>query len=197
MTHKNGRNFKISLNSPVVLGFAAICLLSLLLKLILPEHIYSSIFSVYRSRFSILWIIRLFMHVFGHSGWDHLLGNMMYFLILGPMLEEKYGSGKLTMIIAVVAVVTGLFNLLFFPAYSTLGASGVVFALILLSSITMRDTGTIPLTFLLVALLYLGQQLLQIFQNDNISQLSHIVGGLVGTVFGFLLNSRKAEERRI
>lgn len=197
MARKTGRKLKIGLNSPVVLGFTAICLVSMLLKLILPAHTYSAIFSVYRSRFGILWIVRLLMHVFGHSGWEHLLGNMMYFLILGPMLEEKYGSGRLALIIAVVAVVTGISNLIFFPGYATMGASGVVFALILLSSITMRDSGTIPLTFLLVAVLYLGQQLLQIFQNDNISQLSHIVGGLVGTAFGFLLSSKPTKAQHL
>ncbi len=189
------RKFRISFNSPVVLGFTAICLIAQLLRLVLPTHSYNAIFSVYRSRFSLLWILRLFTHVFGHSGWEHLLGNMMYFLILGPMLEEKYGSGRLIGIIAVVAVVTGLINLLFFANYSTLGASGVVFAFILLSSITMRDSGTVPLTFLLVALLYLGQQLLQVFQNDNISQLSHIAGGLVGSVFGFLLSGKSDSGR--
>ena len=179
MTVKTPHKFKIGLNSPVVLGFTAICLLSQLLRLILPAQTYSAIFSVYRSDFSLLWIMRLFTHVFGHSSWEHLIGNMMYFLVLGPMLEEKYGSLRLIVIIAVAAVVTGLFNLLFFAGTSTLGASGVVFAFILLSSITMREGGTIPLTFLLVALLYIGQQLLQVFQKDNISQLSHIVGGAV------------------
>lgn len=190
MTVKTARRFKIGLNSPVVLGFTAICLISQLLRLILPAQTYSAVFSVYRSNFSLMWIVRLFTHVFGHSGWEHLIGNMMYFLVLGPMLEEKYGSGKLIAIIAITAVVTGLFNLLFFPGSSTLGASGVVFAFILLSSITMREGGTIPLTFILVALLYLGQQLLQVFQDDNVSQLSHIVGGAVGTVAGFILSSR-------
>ena len=191
MTVKTPHKFKIGLNSPVVLGFTAICLLSQLLRLILPAQTYSAIFSVYRSDFSLLWIMRLFTHVFGHSSWEHLIGNMMYFLVLGPMLEEKYGSLRLIVIITVAAVVTGLFNLLFFAGTSTLGASGVVFAFILLSSITMREGGTIPLTFLLVALLYIGQQLLQVFQKDNISQLSHIVGGAVGTVAGFMLSSGK------
>ena len=196
MSVKKNRKFKISLNAPVVLGFAAICLISQLLKLVLSDSTYRAIFSVYRSRFSLLWIMRLFTHVFGHSGWDHLLGNMMYFLILGPMLEEKYGSKRLILIILIVAAVTGLVNLLLFPGQATLGASGVVFAFILLSSITMRDSGTIPLTFILVALLYIGQQLLQIFQNDNVSQLSHIVGGAVGTVAGFVLNHGH-DKRRI
>ena len=36
--------------------------------------------------------VRLFTHVLGHVDWEHFIGNMMYILLLGPMLEEKYGS---------------------------------------------------------------------------------------------------------
>ncbi|MBQ3668908.1 MAG: rhomboid family intramembrane serine protease [Clostridia bacterium] len=197
MTLKNGHKLRISFNSPVVLGFAAICLISQLLKLVLTDRTYQYIFSVYRARFDAMTVVRLFTHVFGHSGWEHFLGNMMYFLILGPMLEEKYGSKRLIIIIAIVAAVTGLFNIIIFSNTAVLGASGVVFAFILLSSITRRDTGAIPLTFILVAVLYIGQQLLQIFKNDEISQLSHIVGGAVGTVIGFILNARPAGAGRL
>ena len=192
MANKTGRRFRISFNSPVVLGFAAICLVSQLLKLVFTERTYQYIVSVYRSRFDVMTVVRLFTHVFGHSGWEHFIGNMMYFLILGPMLEEKYGSKRLIVMIAIVAVVTGLFNIILFSDRAVLGASGVVFAFILLSSITRRDTGSIPLTFLLVAVLYIGQQLLQIFKNDDVSQLSHIVGGAVGTVIGFIMEAHPA-----
>ena len=194
MTVKNrDRRFKISFNAPVVLIFTAICLLAQLLKLVLSDSTYLKIFSVYRSPFGVMWVLRLFTHVFGHSGWDHLIGNMMYFLILGPLLEEKYGSKNLVIIILIVALVTGAFSLLFFRA-PTLGASGVVFAFILLSSITMRDSGTIPLTFLLVALLYIGRQIVQIFQPNSINELSHIVGGAVGSVIGFLMSGEKKKK---
>ncbi|MDY4507258.1 MAG: rhomboid family intramembrane serine protease [Candidatus Faecousia sp.] len=36
--------------------------------------------------------MRCFTHVFGHVGFDHFLGNAMCLLLIGPMLEEKYGS---------------------------------------------------------------------------------------------------------
>jgi len=51
--------------------------------------------------------------------------------------------------------------------------------------------GEIPLTFLLVALIYLGEQIWEgVTVRDNISNLSHIIGGLVGSGAGYLLNSR-------
>ena len=191
MTNKSARRkIRISFNSPVVLSFAGICLLSQLLRLIMTDYTYHYIFSVYRAPFSVMSVVRLFTHVFGHSGWEHFIGNMMYFLLLGPMLEEKYGSKRLIVVIAIVSVVTGLFNILLFSSRAVLGASGVVFAFILLASITRRDSGSIPLTFILVAALYIGQQLLQIFKNDDVSQLSHIVGGAVGSVIGFIMDAR-------
>ena len=46
-----------------------------------------------------------------------------------------------------------------------------------------------PLTFIIVAVLYIGQQVYQgLFVADNISQMGHIVGGLVGSVLGFVMN---------
>jgi GlpG protein len=65
----------------------------------------------------------------------------------------------------------------------------VVFAFILLTSFTNFKNGEIPLTFILVLVIYIGQQVYQgIFIQDNVSNMAHIVGGLVGSVIGFLLN---------
>ena len=76
-----------------------------------------------------------------------------------------------------------------------LGASGIVFAFILLSSITVREQGTIPLTFLLVALMYTGQQVYEgIFLSDNVSQITHIAGGAVGSCLGFVMNRRSLRK---
>ncbi len=119
---------------------------------------------------------------------------MAYILLLGPMLEEKYGAKKLAIVIAVTAVVTGLIHNLLFPRTMLLGASGVVFAFILLTSFTAFREGEIPLTTILVALIYLGQQIWDgITVRDNISNLTHIIGGLVGAGGGYLLNRKKKD----
>ena len=72
------------------------------------------------------------------------------------------------------------------------GASGVVFAFILLTSFTSFKNGEIPLTFILVAIVFLGQQVYEgVFLNDNISNLSHVVGGVIGSVVGYKLNMKR------
>ncbi len=190
MHHKS--KLRISFNAPAVLGFALICVAALLLDLLTAGAANRILFSVYRSSWlNPLTYLRCVCHVFGHAGWSHLMGNLMYILLLGPMLEEKYGSRNLVIVMLVTAAATGIFNLIFFPRVMLLGASGIVFAMILLSSITATKERTIPLTFLLVAVLYIGQQILTgVFTADNVSQMAHIVGGVVGSLFGFILNRR-------
>ncbi len=184
---------KISFNSPVILGFTAICFVSFLLSVLthgISNHI---VFSVYRSSLlNPLTYIRFFGHVFGHASWSHFMNNIMYILIIGPLLEEKYGKADMIMIIAVTALVTGLINFIFFPHIQLLGASGIVFAFILLSSFTSFQNGKIPVTFILVAVIYIGQQIYNgVFEKNNISELTHIIGGVVGSAFGFAENKIK------
>jgi GlpG protein len=69
----------------------------------------------------------------------------------------------------------------------------VVFAFILLTSFTGFRAGEIPITFLLVALIFIGQQIYEgVTIQDNISNTAHIVGGIVGAVLGYQLNRRSA-----
>ena len=113
-------------------------------------------------------------------------------LLVGPGLEEKYGSRNLLAAIAVTAFATGLVQFLLFPHSALLGASGVVFMMIVLSSFTEMKKGGIPLTMLLVVALYLGNEVVDgLSESDNISQMTHIVGGLCGIVFGFSLARAK------
>ena len=190
---KNKSGLKISYNSPVILGFTLICLLSLVLNSITHGASNDLVFSVYRSSIANpLTLVRFFGHVFGHADWNHFVGNMTYILLLGPLLEEKYGKTDMIMIIAITAFVTGLINFIFFPHVQLLGASGVVFTFILLSSFTGFQNGKIPLTFIIVAVIYIGQQVYNgIFVHHNISELTHIIGGLIGSVFGFVENKFK------
>ncbi len=170
---------KISYNSPVVLTFAIAALVILILDKLFNGSLVMSAFSVYRSPISFGFFIRLFGHTLGHASWAHLSGNMMLFLLLGPILEEKYGSRKLLGMIAITAVVSGLANILFFPHVALLGASGIVFMMIILTSAS-------------IIINYLGAEVVSgIFENDNISQLTHIIGGICGAVFGIALNKNQ------
>ena len=193
-TPASARRLHISLNAPVTLTFAALCVVATALGVFTGGTATRLLFSTYRaSLLNPLMYVRLFTHVLGHAGWDHLIGNMSYILLLGPLLEEKYGSRTLAEVILITAGVTGILNNLLFPSVALCGASGVCFAFILLSSVTSLREGEIPLTFILVAVLFLGQQVLDgIFVQDNISQFGHIVGGIVGAGLGFALGGKKA-----
>ena len=177
----------IRFNAPVILTFALLSLLALLLGNWTNGAATHQYFSVYRSSLSDpLTYVRFIGHVLGHADYEHYMGNMLLLLLVGPGLEEKYGSGTMVWMIALTSLVTGLVQFIFFPGSALLGASGVVFMMIVLSSFTAARKGEIPVTLILVVVFYLGGEIVDgLFQRDNISQIAHIVGGVCGLVFGF------------
>ncbi len=187
------KKIKITLNSPLILCFAGVCLIAVILNIVTLGASNRLLFMTYHSRLSDpLTYVRFFTHVLGHSGWDHYIGNMAYILLLGPGLEEKYGPKKILAVICITALVTGIINYVFFPGVALCGASGVVFAFILLTSFTSFRRGEIPITVILVAVIFIGQQIYEgLFLKDNVSNLSHIIGGIVGSVMGYILNEKK------
>ncbi len=192
MDFNNMKKLKITFNSPVILGFIFISLAVLILGFVTLGKSNEILFMTYHSSLANpLTYIRFFTHVLGHSGWEHYIGNASYILLLGPMLEEKYGSKRILQVIAIAAFVTGVVNYILFWNVALCGASGVVFAFILLTSFTSFKNGEIPLTFILVAVVFLGQQVYEgVFLQDDISNLSHVIGGIIGSIVGYKLNKR-------
>jgi membrane associated rhomboid family serine protease len=109
---------------------------------------------------------------------------MTIMLIIGPLLEDLYGSGEMIFMMLITALVTGIINVVFSAAY-LLGASDIVFMLILLASFTNFRKGEIPLTFILVLVLYVGKETFASFSKDGVAHFAHIAGGLCGSLFGF------------
>jgi membrane associated rhomboid family serine protease len=179
---------RIKYNAPTVLTYTFICVIVLALSQTifrgLAEYwcmvpgrgdFYSGSFRCW---------LTLLTHVAGHENWTHLLSNFAFILLIGPILEESYGGRSLLLMILLTALVTGILNVLFFRT-ALMGASGVVFMMILLASFTNFNKGEIPLTFILVLALYLGRELVNAFSSNNISEFAHIAGGFCGSLFGF------------
>ncbi len=185
---------RITYNAPVTLTFALLSALVLLVDSVTGMGLTAGLFMVgpTMSLTDPLDYLRLVTHAVGHAGWGHLVSNFAFILLLGPILEEKYGSRALLLMMIVTALVTGVLNVLIFPT-GLLGASGIVFMMILLSSFTNVRRGEIPLTFILVVLLYLTRELVTAFQGDSISQFAHIAGGVCGSLFGFLRPAHPAD----
>jgi len=188
---------RIKYNAPAVLSFALFCALILLLSTTIVPGLIKNWFTVPgRGNFSPSSIrnwICLFTHVAGHAHWTHLINNFSLILLIGPMLEESYGSRLLVLMIVTTALITGVLNALLFKT-ALLGASGVVFMMILLASFTNFTKGEIPLTFVLVLLLYLGTELVNSLNKDDVSQFAHIVGGFCGSLFGFFRLSQRGRQ---
>lgn len=190
---KKKRELRICYNSPVVLGLTGLCFVALVLNWLTKGMTNDLLFSTYHSSLANpLTYVRFFGHIIGHANWEHFIGNIMLILVIGPLLEEKYGSSNLLFVVLATALVTGVANYILFPHVQLLGASGVVFAFILLSALTSFKEGTIPLTFLLVAVIYIGQEVYSgLFVQDNVANFTHIIGGIVGAVLGFVMHKNK------
>jgi membrane associated rhomboid family serine protease len=179
---------RIRYNAPFTLTFSLVCALVLALDQFAIPHLIQNYFTVggqgsFQAGDPLSWL-RLVSYTVGHSDWNHFLGNLSFILLLGPILEEKYQTPTVMIMAAIAAVATGLVNTFFFST-ALLGASGIVFLFIILASFTNIRAGEIPLTFVGVIVLYLGKEVMDAFKNDNVSQFAHIVGGALGSLFGF------------
>jgi len=175
-------------NAPWILCFAILSLGALGLGFLTGGQSNRLVFSVYRSSFlNPMAYVRLFCHVMGHTTFSHYVSNMALILALGPIVEERHGSWKLMFMFAITAVVSGLFHIFFDGNSMLMGASGIVYMLIFLASTAGARSGEIPLTLVVVAALYLTQEILGgLFSAGDVSHLSHIVGGICGAAMGLL-----------
>jgi membrane associated rhomboid family serine protease len=173
-------------NAPVVLSFTLVSAVVLFVNQYVMHGLNPAWFSLgagfnpqsYRN-----WVT-LITHVIGNAGWNQFLANFAFILLLGPVLEESYSSASLVVMIILTALITAVLNIVVFKT-DMMGASGIVFMMILLASFTNFKRGEIPLTFVLVLIIYLGREILHSLETGVISEFAHIVGGFCGSLFGF------------
>ena len=199
-------NFRITYNAPATLTFALIAAVILFLDTILHNTLIPAFFTCPGASSepafnpsNFLDYFRLLFHIFGHSNWNHFLGNMAFILLLGPVIEERYGSGLLVLMMTITSLVTGVLNVCFSPS-QLLGSSDIAFMMILLTSFTTISKSEIPLSFILILILYIGREILGSGKNESISTLAHIAGGICGSMFAFLATPKpkvkaKTEKR--
>lgn len=180
---------KFEYNSPVILTYALICVVLFVLNTLTAGWLNRTLLTTFpHSRFGIMTILRSVLYIFGHSGMSHLTGNMMLFLLVGPIVEERYGSSNLILMIFSTAIVTAFVNN--FLSSGIIGASGIVFMLIILSAFTSTVKDRIPITLVMVFLIYVGNEVVTgiAHHGDNISQFGHISGGICGLIWGIILH---------
>ncbi len=184
---------KIELNSPVVIWYTLFSFVILMFGYATSNVSTNAYFTCFRTSWTDpgMWF-RMISYVFGHADFSHYVNNFSIITLIGPMLEEKYGSKKLLTMMFLTALIGGLANVLL-TASGLRGASGIVFMFIILCSCTSVKSGKIPLTLVLVVAIYIGQEVVNgLTMTDNVSHATHILGGLCGVVFGLYYGREKA-----
>ncbi len=180
---------KFDYNAPVILTYFFICLIILLIDKLCKGKFSATFFTTYKndSLLNPLTYFKLISHSLGHADWDHLYSNFIKILLIGPLIEEKYGSINLLIAMILTSLIIGIVNKLFGKG-GILGASGVAYMLILLSSFVNMENGKIPITLTLIILFFVIDEVIKLFRRkkDGVSHLGHITGAICGAIFGIL-----------
>ena len=179
-------SLKFDYNSPVILTYLFICLAAWFINWITRGWSNKTFFESYRSSpLNPLTYIRLITHSIGHKDFDHLVSNFLYILLVGPMIEEKYGSINLIIMLVITSLVIAIYNILF-SDYAILGASGNVYMLIVLSSFANISEGKIPLTVILILIFYVIGEMKRFFVDRGSKSYhdGHLIGAVCGLIFG-------------
>ena len=142
---------RIQYNSPVILTFSIVVVLIHVFSEFTSIDVSKHFFTIYdpMSIKDPIAYFRLFSHILGHASWSHLTGNLTLVLLLGPILEERYGSRTVLIMILATALITGFVHIAvpLFDNMGLRGASGIVFMLIVMHAfIGLWTVGTDYLT---------------------------------------------------
>lgn len=185
----------IGYNSVVILTMFFISLIEVILNYATKGWVTQHIFSVERaSLLNPLTYIRLVIHSLGHSDWGHFSRNYMKILLIGPLIEEKYGSVNLLIMIVITSLCVGIITFIK-GKIRVCGASDITFMLIILSSIVNISDNKIPLTFILIIIFFMIDEVIYMFKKDtNVYHLGHLIGGICGAIFGFVCLETNLQE---
>jgi GlpG protein len=188
---------RLTVEAPVVILFVATCVLIHVLNVnFLPGL---NRFLAVRDAFqftSVMQYPRLVTHTFAHDGLEHLKGNLVLILLVGPSAEHAYGSGSILLLFFLVALSSALAHIVLGRSRThQFGASGIVFSVILLNSLVAAERGKIPIIFVLTAGLWLTEEVLEfVWGGDAVSHHAHLTGAIVGTATGYYLCGPKKQQ---
>lgn len=198
---------KIKLNflydAPVTLTFAILAVIIFILyTTVLKDKIGTSILISPTSSkgtlpFSFkdpLSYFRLIFHILGFTDKSVLISDLIFILLLGPQMEERYGSVVIGVMIFVSALFSGVLNACF-CVNPICGASAPVFMLILLYALMFLTKKKISATSLAIIILFVFREVIQGNPNGIVGVVINIAGGLCGSLFA-LLTSPKARTAR-
>ena len=200
-------NVKVAYDAPVTLTFVIVCAFIFLLNIFLAKNGKAGglekIFASPTNQAGVLPFIpsapisyvRLLFYIFGAAvgGASVLFTNLILIMLLGPAMEERYGSTIIGIMIFVSALFSGVLNACF-SSDSLIGAVPVVCMMIFLNAFMSFSKKKFPLSFAAVMVFFV---LLQIFEGEGaIRIIICIAGGLCGSLFAFLTSPKMKAEKK-
>ena len=143
---------------------------------------------------------RLFLSIFPHIGFFHLVFNVYWLWVLGTVIEEVFGHAKTAALIVLFAVVSMTAEFALFDG--GVGLSGVGYGLVgLLWVLSKRDRrfadAVDQRTVNLMAGWFLFCIALTIGKVQAVANVAHGVGALLGVLVGVILVEKRAAFRAL
>ncbi len=198
---------KFIYDAPATLTFAFICIIlfildSLLLKGQLSHnYLISPTTAAGKMPFMAsnpLSYLRLVLYSFGAASASTLVCNMIFVLLLGPSMEERYGTVVIAIMMAVCILFSGVLTACFSKTSLT-GSSAVIFMMIFLNSFVSLSKKKIPVSFVVVFFLFIFREIFDLENAslaDGIKIIINIAGGLCGSLFAFLTSPKAKTARK-
>jgi membrane associated rhomboid family serine protease len=143
---------------------------------------------------------RLFLSIFPHVGFFHLVFNVYWLWVLGTVLEEVFGHAKTAALIVLFAVVSMTAEFAFFDG--GVGLSGVNYGLVgLLWVLSKRDRRFAEAmdqrTVNLMVVWFFLCIALTVTRVQPVANVAHGVGALLGVLVGVILVEKRAVARAL
>ena len=177
-------------NAPVTLTFALLSLLALALNELTDGWTTQNLFCFYKSPLTdYLTYPRAVLHVLGNTSLTACTANIIVLLVVGPAAEERFGSAKVLFAVLLTALAGAAIMWFLFPESTIMGASGLLFMMMVLASFASMRDGAIPITLILVLILFLGSEVVQaVTGTAGLQELTHIAGGVVVLLLGLVFS---------
>lgn len=196
--------FKVAYDAPVTLTFAIVSILLFVLNTYVLKGKLTGLFLAAPTMqggelpFVVsnpLSYVRMLFYIFGASNSGMLITNLIFILLLGPAMEERYGSIVIGIMMAVSAVFAGVLNACFCQKMLQ-GAISVVFMIIFLNAFISFSKKKLPLSFIAVFVLFILREILEQNPNGIVGIVAGLAGGLCGSLFAFLTSPKAKAAKK-
>ena len=194
---KKNLSSKILIDSYVSIAFVAISLIILLCDLFLSKckiaaFLASPVLAPENNinQFNVTSIksyFQMIFYVFAPSDVNVLIPSLIFIMLLGPTLEDRYGITVIGVMIFICALFSGVLNACFCKNSLT-GPSCIVYMMIFLNIFFSLIKKKIPLSFVIIFILLIVKDVLS--DSGLITLIINICGGLCGSLIAFLASPK-------